>query len=294
MPPFWEFPPLSLRVPVLVCILALMATAVGGVADPFYVNFNPSWRTAYQSRGRVIEDRPMFMTLTRAGFDSKDYGNFGKIGFWNWDVSSLSGRRDMVHRRPLNEMDYGVYWTYTWDFGQYGDEWKGWSLTSDFIKDWITLEGYAHTYRKAKSNASISEWRFGQSLENPYLTPFYLLRRSSHPTEWFYARTGIRRKFALTDTIAFTPEFYAENGNEFLFERRYGAKPNGGHYHGGLMTLNLILELSWKVSNMATVYANVHQFDVTNDDARERIKARKTVSAVRDLTIGTVGIRFRF
>lgn len=138
------------------------------------------------------------------------------------------------------------------------------------------------------------EWRFGQSLENPYLTPFYLLRRSSHPTEWFYARTGIRRKFALTDTIAFTPEFFAENGNEFLFERRYGAKPNGGHYHGGLMTLNLILELSWKVSNMATVYANVHQFDVTNDDARERIKARKTVSAVRDLTIGAVGIRFRF
>lgn len=60
------------------------------------------------------------------------------------------------------------------------------------------------------------------------------------------------------------------------------------------MTLNLILELSWKVSNMATVYANVHQFDVTNDDARERIKARKTVSAVRDLTIGAVGIRFRF
>lgn len=275
-------------------LIVLTGTVWGGRIDPFYVNFNPSWRTGYQSRSRLIEDRPMFMTMTRAGFDSKDYGNFGKIGFWNWTVSSLSGRRDYLHRRPLNEMDYGAYWTYFWDFSQYSDDWKGWGLTTDFVKDWITLEGYTHPYRESKTNASINEWRFEQTLNNPYASPFYLLRRSSHPTEWFYARVGARRKFALTDTIAFTPEFFAENGNEYLFERRYGAKPNGGHYHGGLMTLNLILELSWKVSDMMTVYANVHQFDVTNDDARDRIKARKVVSAKRDVTIGTVGIRFRF
>ncbi|MGN0853276.1 MAG: hypothetical protein ACI4Q3_07860 [Kiritimatiellia bacterium] len=274
--------------------ILLAAAAWGGVADPLYVNFNPSWRTGYHARARLIEDRPMFTTLTRAGFDSTAHGNFGKLGFWHWNVSSLSGRRDNIHRRALNEMDYGAFWTYVWDFGQYGDGWTGWRLTSDFIKDWITLEGYTHPYRESRANASINEWRWGQTLDTPYASPFYLLRRSSHPTEWFYARVGVRRAFALTDAIAFTPELFAENGNEFLFERRYGAKPNGGHYHGGLMALNLVLELSWRVSEEMMLYANVHQFDVTNDDARERIKARKVASAKRDCTIGTVGVRFRF
>ncbi|MGN0847509.1 MAG: hypothetical protein ACI4RA_09030 [Kiritimatiellia bacterium] len=282
------------RLIALVCSLALAAGAVGGVADPFYVNFNPSWRTAYQTRSRIIEDRPMFMTLTRAGFDSKEHGDFGKLGIWHWNVSSLSGRRDAYHRRPLNEMDYGLFWTYTWDFGQYSDAWKGWGLTTDFIKDWITLEGYTHPYREAKTNASINEWRIEQSLNNPYATPFCLLRRSSHPTDWFYARIGIRRKFTLTDALAFTPEFFTENGNEWLFERRYGAQPGGDRYRAGLMTLNLILELSWKVSEMTTVYANVQQFDVVHDDARAAIKARKTANSRRDLTIGTLGLRFRF
>ncbi len=286
---------MSVRPHILaVCFAALALSVAGGVIDPFFVNFDPCVRTAYHSRGRIIEDRPVFTTLARAGFDTKDYGDFGKIGIWNWNVSSLTGRRDATHRRPFNEMDYGIFWNYTWDFGQYGDDWKGWSLTSELLKDWMTLEGYTARYRASKSNASINEWRFGQSLNNPHATPFYLLRRGVHPYDWFYARVGVRRKFNLTDTIALTPEFFTEYGDNRLFKKRYGARLGGGRYHSGLMALNLILELSWQVSDWATVYANVHQFHVTDEDARDNIRFPATPGHRRDLTIGTVGVRFRF
>ncbi len=271
-----------------------LSAAADNVLDPFFVNIDPSWRTAYHSRGRIIEDRPMMMTLARVGFDSKKHGDFGKIGLWHWNVSSLSGRRDMYHRRPLNEMDYGIFWNYTVDFGKYNDAWKGWSLTSEILKDWITLEGYTERYRASKTNASINEWRFSQSLNNPYVTPFYLLRRAFHPNNWFYARLGVLHKFAITDNLAFTPIFYTEFGDSHHFERRYGAQAGGGHYHSGLMALNLILEISWKISDTMTIYANVHQFHVADEEARDNIRNPSTPGHRRDLTIGTIGLRFRF
>ena len=190
---------------IFLACLALAACAAGGVADPFYVHVNPSLRTAYHSRARIVEDRPMLMTLTRAGFDTKNVGDFGKIGFWNWTVSSLTDRRATRHRHALNEMDYGVFWTYVWDFGRLDDTWRGWGLTTDVMKDWLTFEGYSHPARLAKTNASISEWRLAQSLDNPYLTPFYLVRRGLHPHDWLYVQTGVRRVFALTDALSLTP-----------------------------------------------------------------------------------------
>ena len=280
--------------PALLVALALASCAAGRVADPFFVNFDPSARTAYHSRARIVEDRPMLMTLTRAGFDTKDVGDFGKVGFWNWTVSSLSDRRAAVHRRALNEVDYGVFWTGVWDFGRDDDTWRGWRLTTDAMKDWLTFKGYAPPSRAAKTDATISEVRLAQSLETPLLTPFYLIRRGLRPNDWLYVQTGVRRTFALTDTLSFTPLFFAEHGDERHFERRYGAKPDGRRYRSGLMALNLSFELAWRLSETATLYARVHQFGVVNDDARARVKANTAPNARRDLTIGAVGVRFRF
>lgn len=262
--------------------------------EPFYVNFNPDCRTAYHSRGRISQDRPVCTTLSRIGFDTKDYGDFGKIGFWNFTVSSLSGRRDATHRRPLNEMDYGVFWNYYWDFSQYSDAWKGWGLNTEVLKDWITLEGYTASARATKSNASVNEWRLTQSLDNPYVTPYYLLRRGHHPGDWLYVKTGLKRKFRLTDTLFLTPDLYAENGDNRIFEHRYGKRAEGGNYHSGTMALNLSLELAWKISDEVTAFANVHQFDVVNDKARDNIRTQKKPGSHRDLTIATIGLRFSF
>lgn len=275
--------------------LALMAAAArGGALDPFDVSFDPSFRTAYHSRGKIVENRPVFMTTTRAGWNTKDIGGFGKIGFWNFTSSSLTRKRRTVYRRPLNEMDYGLFWTYTWDFGRDHADWEGWGVTTDALMDWITLEGYRHAYRENKTNASIHEYRLQQSLDNPYLTPFYLFRRGIHPNDWFYARVGVKHTFHLTDTLTFTPTFHAEHGDERLFIRRYGERLDGGSYHSGLMALNLILELAWKASANLTFYANVHQFDLTDERLRDKAKAQTAANYRRDLTILALGLRCRF
>ena len=49
-------PVLSMHRSIFLACLALAACAAGGVADPFYVRVNPSLRTAYHSRARIIED----------------------------------------------------------------------------------------------------------------------------------------------------------------------------------------------------------------------------------------------
>lgn len=275
---------------------ALMAGACGAedAPVPFYVNFTPDCRTAYHSRGRISEDRPVSTTLAYVGFDTKGCGDFGKVGLWNFTVSSLGGRRDATHRRPLNEIDYGVFWNYSLDFARFDEGWREWSLTTEVLKDWITLEGYTAAARATKSNASVNEWRLTQSLENPYVTPYYLLRRGYHPNDWLYVRTGLKRKFELTETLSLTPDLYAENGDNRLFEHRYGEREGGGRYHSGTMAMNLSVQLAWKVSDEVTLFAGVHQFDVVNDEARDSIRRQKKPGPRRDLTIATVGMRFRF
>ena len=245
-------------------------------------------RTAYHSRGRILERGPMGMTLGRVAYDTD---LLGKVGFWNWTVSSFGGSRQSVHRRPFHEVDVGAYWHYDWAF----DEAEKWKLTTDVLKDWITLDGYTRDYRNRKINATISEWRLEQALENPYVTPYYLIRRGIHPTDWVYYQTGVRHGFKLPWDFTFTPAFFVESGDERFYERRYGAPVDRRHrHHSGPMALNLILDLSWKASDNLSFYANVQQYDLVSESARDNVLARHVREGRRDLTIFAAGLRIRF
>ena len=245
-------------------------------------------RTAYHSRGRILERGPMGMTLTRIGYDTDLLGRFG---FWNWTVSSLGRSRQSVHRRPFHEVDVGCYWHYDWAF----DDAKKWKFTTDVLKDWITLDGYTESYRQRKVNATISEWRLEQALENPYLTPYYLMRRGLHPTDWLYFQSGVRHAFKLPWDFVFTPAFFAESGDERFHERRYGAPVDRrSHYHSGTLGLNLLLDLSWKASDNLSFYVNVQQYDLVSESVRDNVRARNVREGRRDLTILAAGLRVRF
>jgi len=282
--------------PRTVCgFLLAVAAAVSARGDgvdisPFSVSSQSDARTAYHSRGKIVENGPVNTALARVACEA---GPLGRLGFWNWDVSSLGGSRQNVHRRAFNEVDVGVFWHYDWTLDDDG----AWRLSNDLLKDWITLPGYTPEYHARKSDATISEWRFEQALVNPYVTPYYLLRKSVHPhqNEWFYARVGARHGFGLPYDLTFTPTAFAEMGNGRHFERRYGAPVDGSlHHHSGVQALNLILELSWKATRNLSVYANVQQFGLVDDDARECMKAKDTHEARRDLTIFSLGLRARF
>lgn len=276
------------------CLFALGGGALLGGTNDFYATFNPHFATAYHSRARIVENRPMFMTSTRVGWDSRNMGDFGRLGIWNWTVSSLTKKRRDVYRRPFNEVTYGLFWTYKWDFAHFDEDWKDWGLTTDFVKDWITLNGYRSSYRESKTDATISEWRLAQSLDNPYLTPFYLLRRGGHPNDWFYARVGVRRAFKMTDSLTFTTTLHAENGNENLFVRRYGERLGGGRYRSGLMALNLVFDLAWAATDTLSFYTSVHQFGLADSELRDSCKAKTAANYRSDLTIFYVGMRCRF
>ncbi len=262
-----------------------LLSAVRDVADDFSVFYQPEVRSAYQSRAKIVEDRPIQVNYVKAAYDTHV---FGRIGCWNWHRFSLTGRRDNVHHRSLNEVDWGIFVNYDWKIAE------DWTLFTEATRSWITLPNWRAAPRAAKSDASMLEWRFEQALKNPWLTPFYLLRRSTHPGDWLYVRAGVKRTFPLPCDFAFTPQFNVENGDERHFCQRYGSKPGGGSYHSGVQAANAILELSWKAGENLSFYVAAQQFSILSDDARGAVKARKSPDARRDLTIATIGARIRF
>ena len=105
---------------------------------------------------------------------------------------------------------------------------------------------------------------------------------------------GLAFEIPLGGGFALTPQWYAENGNEWHFERRYGPRRNGGKYHSGMQASNFILELSWKATKNLSFFVSVQQFDIVSADARRSVKAHSSPCMRRDLTVGTIGCRIRF
>ena len=86
-----------------------VASMVTNGVSAFSLQLQPDVRSAYLSRGKVIEDRPVASILARG---SIDLGEWGSPGVQSWDLSSLGNRRTDVHRRAFNETDLGVFWHY--------------------------------------------------------------------------------------------------------------------------------------------------------------------------------------
>ena len=242
-------------------------------------------RTAYISRGRVCEDRPVETQLIRA---DAGIGPYGRVGLWNWDVSALGNRRQNIFRRTCHEMDYGVYYHYDWEID------KDWSLASEVMRDWITLPG-ARGHVRGHGDATIYEWRLYEALKNPYLTPWCLIRRGTHPNNWTYYRVGVQHGFPLVDNLTLTPIFYAELGDERHFNRRYGQNVRGRSYHSGPQALVAQLELAWKIRDWISLTATLSQFGLVSDDARASIMENGSRGQRRrDLTIFGLGVVMKF
>ena len=113
---------------------------------------------------------------------------------------------------------------------------------------------------------------------------------------WSYWDIGAKRSFALTDDLSFTVDFFGDCGDARHFASQYGPKPDApsSRYRGGLMALNLVLRLDYKITEYLNVYAFVWQFDVVSDEARDTLKATHLPEARRDLTVGGVGLSLSF
>ena len=242
---------------------------------PFFVDFAPEVRTTYQSIGKIVEDRPMQVTDLRAGYDA---GAFGRFGVRNWDVSSLTGRRDDVHRRALYHTEFGPTWDVRFALTD------GWTLANDVTYSWTIYRGFDAD----AANKSYQWVQIDQSLENPFLVPFYRLRRCFVGNDYLYAKVGVRRRCPFAETFYVTPSVYWEGGN-----RRNAARVFGDmSATGGAVTFRL--EVGWAVAAQVTAYAFVEQYEVFGGDTRAANDALDYKCAHNDWTHGGVGVRMRF
>ena len=277
---------ISLGAAALAALASLAACADDGVSlAPFSLTVTPDVRTAYMSRGKVIEDRPFASVRFRGDVD---LGAFGKFGLWQWSRHALSGHRQNATRRAFTEDDYAMFWHY--DLGLA----EGWFLSSEFTMDWLTFPGFHGEAQQQKRDATMVEFRVDQSLDNPYLTPFWQMRHAIHPVEWMYVHVGAKHRFRIMEDVSLTPSVFAGTGNELLFEQRFGKREYGRRYHRGIMTLNGELLLEWRVCRHVTFFASVNQYDVVSEDVRRSLSGRRHPKGRRDLVYGTCGLKIRF
>ena len=197
--------------PRLCAAFAALAAAVGAgtngveLADAgLHLRYVPEARTAYISRGRVCEDRPVMTQLVRV---DGALGPFGRAGLWHWDVSALGNRRENLFRRSFHEVDWGFFYRYDWEIN------KDWTLASEGMKDWLTFPG-ARGRLRGHSDATIHEYRLYEALKNPYLTgPAHAHADRLH---------GARRR------AAFQPPVRAERPRPQLPQRAAGARGAAG------------------------------------------------------------------
>ena len=259
----------------------MTALLAASLLSPFFVELTPEVRTTYQSLGKIVEDRPMQTMLVRTGYDTE---TFGRYGFYNFDVSSLTDRRADVHRHALYHTEYGLFGDYDWKFAD------NWMLRNGLMFA-ITL------YRGFEDDASNGDYgwvQFVQSLENPYVVPFYCMRRYGLDTDYFYFRVGVRRKCRFLDEFYATPEVHVDGGNSRNYRRVFGENINGEDWGvGGISSVTLRLEVGWELCENFTFFAFVEQYDIIGNDARDTNAASANPCAHNDWTFGGVGFRMR-
>lgn len=255
--------------------------------SPMSLDVRGEVRSAYISRGKVIEDRPMQMNLIRTGCDT---GSFGRLGFWAWTVSSLTGSRQDVHQRAFCETDPGVFWNYGWKLDDAGE----WRLVTEVLKDWILLNGYTEDYHARGADDPIDEWRIGNSLENPFATPYWLMRRGINEYDWAYFQVGLRKRFQLMSMLSLVVDYQIDMGNRRHLTLRYGAFEDGSGYSDGIQSSNLRITLGWEISDWIEAFAGVHQFDLLASKARDACADHNACCGNADLTVWTVGCRMTF
>ena len=250
--------------------------------SPFRVSVTPEIRSTYISLGKLVEDRPMQVSDVHLGYDTDVLGVFGVR---NWDVSSLTDRRADAHRHCLYHTEFGPYWQYDWKASE------NVTLKTEFTLSWTLYRGFDDD----DANKTYRWYQLDQSAENPYVTPFWRVRRSIEGRDFWYYKFGVRRAFAFCGSFYITPSVFAEGGNDRYFRRTFGENTEGdGWSELGVSSISARLELGWKIRPWATAFAYVEQYEVVGEDTRDTNASSTYACAHNDWTHGGIGIRIRF
>ena len=258
-----------------------LALAAASLLSPFFLEVTPEVRSSYVSIGKLMEDRPMQITNVRAGYDA---GDFGRFGIRNWDVSSLTDRRHDAHRHACYHVEFGPTWEYDLKITE------EWTLKSDVTRSWTLYRGFD----KEASNRTYSWCQIDQALANPYLVPFYRVRKCFAGNDYVYFKAGMRKKVTFLEDFYLTPSVFVEGGSSRNYRRVIGTRPDGERWHSGVSSVTFRLELGWKFCKNFSAFAFVEQYEVVGQAARHANGASSYRCAHNDWTYGGVGVRMVF
>ena len=277
----------------VLAVACLVAMSVSGASEGLVLPMGvpESWRftgrlsaefeTAYLSTsGTLCDARPTSLQNLDWAFHLGDYGKFYGYGAF---LSMLHDRQHELHRPAFNEFESGAFYGYDWRLSENVTFFNGAGGV------WNPLFGYRNGY-----DDTLWEFRYFQSLENPYLTPYWDTLTLIAPAQWTRLRFGVRRDFVLCEAVTLSTWIDGVWGCKRRFEARYGDEPEHRFFDGAIYSSIVGLQLSWRFAEDWCIYAKVRQFDTLDHQARRAEKRKTSYYARRDITIGTIGIAYEF
>ena len=253
------------------------ASALEGV--PVDLNYVGKLSTAQLSRGRVLDDCPVFSNYLELGLRlGRDYGRFGVA---HWHYHSLTPRLRGTRDRMFAESDWFVFYSYDWRIAD------DWTFHARFSPRWFTLPFWDNTH------ATVFEWYWKSSLDNPYLTPVLLVRVGQNPGHYIYYQPGLEKPIDLGHGFSLVPAFYLNMGNSEEAEYSFNVRPDGEHYHSPLLSLSAEVTLNYRVNDNVRLFATLRQTEAANEEGLHNLRTEDSLRS-RDFTDFTLGLSLNF
>lgn len=240
--------------------------------------------TAYLSLGSIISDRGCW-------FGEVDFvqhlSDFGRIVLGFWTYSDIDNPYTYRRRDWFNEQDPYVFYGYDLEFAE------GWHLNQQIGYIYVTLDGYRGASKSANDETFV-EWTYMGELATPFLTPTWEVRAVQDLGTYVYP--GVRREFALTESLSIVPHANLGGGSGRWNRNRYGSLREGDRLGAGLQTVNYGLRLEYRLSANLTAYTDVCGFNALNGSVRRQVNARKDAgqSVRADIMHATIGFAVHF
>ena len=199
-----------------------------------------------------------------------------------WLCSALNGQTDDVHRRAFYIYEGTLTYGYGFDLAD------GVRLVTDGGLLWNWLGGY-----KTDHGTPLT-WIAIQSLENPYVTPYWNLKYAFRPTEKTCLRFGARHAFHPFGSLDLTPFIEAAWGDGHRFESNFGEEPEHPVAGGAFMFSSFGLLAEWRFLDDWYVWGRFRQYILINSQAWHLMDESDSPTAETDLPIFGLGVGCRF
>ena len=211
-----------------------------------------------------------------------DLGDYGWIGGYFWIISALHDRQNESHRMVFNEFELLI---------RYGQKWQisdKFALKASAGPLWNPPIGYKDSHNNCWGPYVVAD------IDNPYVVPYmsglWLLAPQMSGRICF----GVRKPFALTDTISLTPSFETVWMDRRRFDSRYGMEPEKAFFGGSFATVTTGVNLSWQITEDFRSYFKFLMFDAINSQARKALKNQDAYYAKCDWPIFRIGAEYSF